>query len=147
MTEKTTLPKALLFACTHNMIRSPIAEGLMKSLFPRGIYIDSCGIKAGILDGFLISVMEEIGIDVSDHTPKSFTDLEGEYFDLIICFSEESYKIALELTKSESTEVEYWPVFDAALTSDKREERLRAYRQVRTMIGQKLHDRFNIKTE
>jgi protein-tyrosine-phosphatase len=147
MIEKTALPKSLLFACTHNMIRSPIAEGLMKSLFPEGIYIDSCGIKAGILDGFLISVMEEVGIDVSDHTPKSFNDLEGKYFDLIICFSEESYEIALQLTKSESTEVEYWPVFDAALTSDKREERLRAYRQVRTMISQRLHDRFNIKTE
>ena len=31
------LPGAVLFACNHNMIRSPIAEGLMKSMFPNRI--------------------------------------------------------------------------------------------------------------
>jgi protein-tyrosine-phosphatase len=147
MTETTALPGTVLFACTHNMIRSPIAEGLMKSLFPNKVYVDSCGINAGALDGFLISVMEEVGIDMSGHTPKSFNDLQDEYFDLIICFSEESYEIAQKFAEAKVTEVEYWPVFDAALTSNIREERLRAYREVRKLISDKLHERFDIKTE
>lgn len=136
------LPGTILFACTHNMIRSPIAEGLTKVLFPNKVFVDSCGINAGVPDGFVISVMEEIGIDMSGHTPKSFADLEDEYFDVIICFSPESYEVAKELAEGKSTEVEYWPVFDAALASDSREERLSAYRQVRELISQKLDERF-----
>ena len=136
------MPDTVLFACTHNMIRSPMAEGLMKSLFPKTVFADSCGISAGVPDGFVINVMDELGIDMSSHQPKSFADLEDEYFDVIICFSPESYEVAKELAEGKSTEVEYWPVFDAALASDSREERLSAYRQVRELISQKLDERF-----
>ena len=142
MTDKPVLPGTVLFACTHNMIRSPIAEGLTKAMFPNKVFVDSCGIYAGVPDGFVITVMEEVGIDMSAHKPKSFADLEDEYFDLIICFSQESYELAQDLAKGKSTEVEYWPVFDAALGSDAREERLQAYRQVREIISEKLNIRF-----
>ena len=137
-----SLPGTILFACTHNMIRSPIAEGLTKALFPHRVYVDSCGIYAGVPDGFVITVMDEVDIDMSNHTPKSFADLDDEYFDVIICFSQESYDLAQTLAEGKSTEVEYWPVFDAALGSDNREERLAAYRQVREIISGKLNDRF-----
>ena len=136
------LPGAVLFACTHNMIRSPIAEGLMKSMFPNRIFADSCGLNAGAPDGFVFNVMNEIGIDLTNHQPKSFDDLEDEYFDLIICFSDVSYAMAENIARNKSTEVEYWPVFDAALGSDNREERLQAYREVRDIIAAKLKDRF-----
>ena len=142
MSEMVQMPGTILFACTHNMIRSPIAEGLTKALFPNKVFVDSCGIYAGVPDGFVITVMEEVGIDMSGHTPKSFGDLEDEYFDLIICFSPESHEVALKLAEGKSTEVDYWPVFDAALGSDSREERLAAYREVRRIISEKLNERF-----
>jgi len=87
MTSSTSFPGTVLFACTHNMIRSPIAEGIMKQLHPKTVFVDSCGINAGASDGFVITVMQEIGIDMTKHEPKSFGDLDDEYFDLIICFS------------------------------------------------------------
>lgn len=142
---QSTLPSAVLFACTHNMIRSPIAEGLMKSMFPNKVFADSCGINAGAPDGFVITVMNEVGIDMSAHQPKSFIDLEDEYFDLIVCFSAESYEIAKKFAQNKSIEVTYWPVFDAALASDVREERLAAYRKVRNLISEKLTHRFSPK--
>jgi len=142
MMSKKPLPSTVLFACTHNMIRSPMAEALMKSMFPGQIFADSCGLSAGVADGFVITVMDEIGIDLSNHEPKSFDDLEDEFFDLIICFSDVSYAMALDLAQSKSTEVEFWPVYDAALASDNREERLTAYRLVRDAIAQKLKDHF-----
>jgi protein-tyrosine-phosphatase len=86
--------------------------------------------------------MDEIGIDLSNHEPKSFDDLEDEFFDLIICFSDVSYAMALDMAQSKSTEVEFWPVYDAALASDNREERLTAYRLVRDAIAEKLKDYF-----
>ena len=139
---KKPLPSTVLFACTHNMIRSPMAEALMKSMFPGQIFADSCGLNAGVADGFVITVMDEIGIDLSNHEPKSFDDLEDEFFDLIICFSDVSYAMALDMAQSKSTEVEFWPVYDAALASDNREERLTAYRLVRDAIAEKLKDYF-----
>ena len=34
-------------------------------------------------DGFAIAVMEEIGIDINTHQPKSFEDLEFEFYDVM----------------------------------------------------------------
>lgn len=141
---KPILPGTVLFACTHNMIRSPMAEGLMKSLFPNKVFTDSCGIGAGVPDGFVMNVMDELGIDMSNHQPKSFDDLEDEYFDLIICFSDVSHEKAVIFAEGKSTDVEHWPVFDAGLVSDNRDERLNAYRLVRDIILEKLKARFGV---
>jgi len=138
----SSLPGTVLFACTHNMIRSPMAEGIMKEFFPKRIFVDSCGIHAGTSDGFVITVMQEMGIDMTRHAPKCFGDLDDEYFDQIICFSEDSFQMAQEFARGKSTEVEYWPVFDAGLTSDNREERLAAYRLVRDRIHALIRERF-----
>ncbi|MGC6485548.1 MAG: low molecular weight phosphatase family protein [Candidatus Puniceispirillales bacterium] len=138
----TMASATILFACTHNMIRSPMAEALMKARFPNRVFVDSCGITEGSLDGFVVTVMDEIGIDLKAHQPKRFADLDDEYFDLIICFSEDSHKHATEFARGKSTEVEYWPVYDAALASENREERLKAYRAVRDEIAARLDARF-----
>jgi len=34
------LPGAVLFACNHNRVRSPMAEGLMKLMFGDRVYVD-----------------------------------------------------------------------------------------------------------
>ena len=136
------LPSAVLFACTHNMIRSPMAEGLMKSLFPNEVYVDSCGVNAGSCDGFVISVMDELGIDMSSHRPKNFGDLDDDFFDLVICFSDESHAAATAFAHAKAINVLHWPVFDAGLVSDNRDERLTAYREVRDIIKARLEAQF-----
>ena len=78
----TNLPSAVLFACNMNSIRSPMAEGLLKFMQGDRIFIDSVGVRPKDVNGFGIAVMEEIGIDISTHNPKSFDDLEDSYFDL-----------------------------------------------------------------
>ncbi len=40
------LPHAVLFACGMNSVRSPMAEGIMKFLFGRQVYVDSVGVAA-----------------------------------------------------------------------------------------------------
>ena len=39
------LPGAVLFSCTHNSVRSPMAEGLLKHLLGHKIYVDSAGVR------------------------------------------------------------------------------------------------------
>ena len=70
------LPGAVLFGCTMNANRSVMAEGLMKRLYGHAVYIDSVGVRRGELDPFAAAVMDELGIDITRHRPKTFDDLE-----------------------------------------------------------------------
>jgi protein-tyrosine-phosphatase len=135
------LPGSVLFACSHNALRSPIAAALMRSLHGR-VFVDSVGLRPEPLDPFAAAVLEEIGIDVSGHLPKSFEDLEDDYFDLVISLSPEAHHRAVELTRTSSTEIEFWPVMDPTLVEGNRETRLQAYRELRDHLLERLRARF-----
>lgn len=136
-------PTSVLFACTHNSIRSPMAEGIMKSLYGSRIYVDSAGVRATEIDGFAIEVMDEIGLDVENHISKNLEDLEDSSFDLIICLSKQAQTLAEEITRTMACDVEYWITIDPSEVEGNREMRLNAYRQVRDDLYQKIRSRFS----
>jgi protein-tyrosine-phosphatase len=136
------LPGSILFACTHNAIRSPMAEGLMKYLHGRRIYVDSVGVRPEPVDPFAVAALDEIGIDLSRHQPKSFDDLENEFFDLVVSFSPEAQHQAVELTRTSSCEIEFWPTMEPSLIEGSREVRLDAYRTLRDQLLERLTRRF-----
>lgn len=133
-------PQSVLFACTFNAIRSPMAEGLARRLFGRDIYFASAGIKAGELDGFAVAAMDEIGIDISQFKPHTFEDLEDTTFDLIISLSPEAHHRALEFTRTMAVEAIYWPTLDPTAVDGSRERRLEAYRGVRDSLDARIKD-------
>ena len=94
------LPGAVLFACSQNAVRSPMAAAIMRHLYGRFVYIDSVGVHAGALDPFAVEAMEEIGIEIGKHKPKSFEDFEDTSFDLVITLSPEAHHRAMELTRT-----------------------------------------------
>jgi protein-tyrosine-phosphatase len=136
------LPGSVLFACTHNSLRSPMAEALMKYLHGQQIYVQSVGVRPTELDPFAVAALDEIGIDLSRHRPKGFEDLEDDYFDLVISLSPEAQHRAVELTRTSSCEIEFWPMLDASLTEGSREVRLAAYRTMRDDLLARLTRRF-----
>ena len=137
------LPSAVLFACTMNSVRSPMAEGILKFLHGTRIYVDSTGVRASEVDGFAIAVMDEIGIDIASHKPKAFEALEDSYFDLIISLSPEAQHRAIEMTRVMAVEIEFWNTFDPTVVeTDDRELRLEYYRQVRDQLMDRLKGRF-----
>jgi protein-tyrosine-phosphatase len=138
------LPGAVLFACTMNAVRSPMAAAMLRHLAGRRIYVESAGIRAGEHDPFVDAVMNEIGIDVTRHKPRSLADLNDTSFDLIVTLSPEAHHQALELTRTMAVDVEYWPTFDASLMvgSGNREQTLQSYRQVRDILFRKIKQRF-----
>ena len=105
------LPSAVLFACSMNSIRSPMAEGILKFLHGDRIYVDSVGVRKIEINGYCISVMDEIGIDISRHNAKSFDDLKDSYFDLVIPLSPEAQHKAMEMTRVMACEVDFWNTF------------------------------------
>ena len=137
------LPGAVLFACTMNAVRSPMAEGIMKFLFGHAVYVDSVGVRRGAPDAFAIAVMDEIGIDLTRHRPKSFDDLEDGSYDLVITLSPEAQHRAVELTRTMACEVEFWHTFDPSLIEGSREHRLTAYREVRDELMERITTRFS----
>jgi protein-tyrosine-phosphatase len=145
MTGEAKRPLAVLFACGLNSVRSPIAAGLLSQMFGQSTYVGSAGVHKGESDPFAVAAMAEIGIDISRHKPVTFEELdewEGLNFDLIITLAPEAHHRALELTRTSSVEVEYWPTADATAVDGNREQRLDAYRQVRDQLMERIRERF-----
>ncbi len=136
------LPDAVLFACTRNSVRSPVAEGLLKHLLGHRIYVDSVGVRVSEIDPFVVEVMDEIGIDMSRHRVKSFDDLKDMSYDLIVSLSPEAQHKAVELTRTMACEVEFWNTLDPTIIEGNRETRLHAYREVRDSLRRRIEERF-----
>ena len=135
----------MLFACTLNAVRSPMAAGLFKQMIGRSTYVASAGVNKGELDPFAVAVLEEAGIDISRHRPMTFDELEdweGLNFDLIVTLAPEAHHKALELTRTIAADVEYWPTPDPTVTEGTREQRLTAYREVRDQLTERIKNRF-----
>jgi protein-tyrosine-phosphatase len=139
-------PGAVLFACTMNVVRSPMAAAILRHLTQNRIYVESAGVRAGERDSFVDAVMDEIGIDMKKHQPQTLADLYDTSFDLIITLSPEAHHQALELTRTMAVDVEYWPTFDASLMVEtgSREQVLDAYRSVRDGLFQRIKQRFRL---
>ncbi len=136
-------PSSILFACGMNAIRSPMAAALCQTLFPSRIYVNSAGVRKGDLDPFMVAVMDEVGLDLSKHRPHTFEDLEDSNFDLVITLAPEAHHMALELTRTEAMDVEYWPTPDPTLATGSRDQILGAYREVRDMLTMRIKKRLN----
>jgi protein-tyrosine-phosphatase len=123
-----------------------MAEALAKKMFGNNIFIDSVGIHddLGKINPFTVSVMAEIGIDVSKHHPKNFETLNDSSFDLVITLSPEAHHRALDLTRFYSTDVEYWPTMDPTKERGSRENIIAAFRSVRDYLEGKIRERLAI---
>ncbi len=143
-----SFPQAILFCCDHNAVRSPMAEGLMKKRYGTKSYVQSAGVRNDMeIDGFAITVCEELDIALHRHRSRSFdqmTEIGDDItsYDLIIALSETSHQLALERTKAFHTEVIHWPIMDPASRSESREAKLDLYRQVRDQIIARMQDYF-----
>ncbi len=78
----------VIFVCTGNTCRSPLAEGYLKGFKLKGLEVESRGLAA---DGSPVSqnsmlVAKESGLDISHHISKQFTSSDA-LCDKIICMS------------------------------------------------------------
>jgi protein-tyrosine-phosphatase len=145
MAEHSSRPQAVLFACGMNAVRSPMAAGLFQQMFGKSVYVGSAGVQKGEVDPFAVAAMAEIGIDISRHKPITFEeleDLEGLNFDLIVTLSPPAHHKALELTRTNAADVEYWPTADPTAAEGNREQKLDAYREVRDQLMTHIRERF-----
>lgn len=136
--------QSVLFVCGWNAVRSPMAEALGRYYFGKSTYIQSAGVRKGEPDAFMVSALDEIGIDASRHRCRTLDELEeweGLNFDLIISLTPEAHHAALELTRTIAADVEYWPTPDPTLVQGTREQRMDAYRDIRDGLAYRIRMR------
>lgn len=135
-------PKAVLFTCTQNAVRSVIAEALLKqAALPSVTAIASCGVIEGVPDGFAIAVMSEQGVDISEHEPRDFDSCSAQDFDMIISFSPDAHYHAKSWAAS-GCELLFWDVRPPQHNEGSREDTLQSYRMLRDEISRKLDETF-----
>ncbi|NLH80027.1 MAG: low molecular weight phosphatase family protein [Phyllobacteriaceae bacterium] len=140
-----TQPSSVLFMCGLNAVRSPMAEFLARRLFGKTVYIKSAGVRKGELDPFSVKAMEEVGLDISRHRPRTFEEIEDDNFDLIITLAPEAHHKALELTRTLAADVEYWPTPDPQLATGSRDQIMESYRAVRDGLENRIRYRLDWK--
>ncbi len=114
----------------------------MKRYHGQRVFVDSAGIQLGKLDHFMVDVMAEMDIDMSNHKPKTFENLSADSFDVVMSLSPHAQHKAVDLTRYMHCDVKFWNIFDPSLVEGSRAVKLEAYRQVRDQLRQKILDLF-----
>jgi uncharacterized protein (UPF0262 family)/protein-tyrosine-phosphatase len=138
--EATSELPTVLFVCSMNSVRSPIAAALARNAFPGRIIARSVGVNGGKADQFVHEVMEEIGIDMSVHTPHILDELVANHFDLVITLSDDAPE-AVRRKGLETGALEEWQVADPSLVEGNRSHVLDAYRDLRDSLRKKVKAR------
>jgi len=142
MTTEKDPPQAVLFVCTLNSIRSPMAEGLMKKRFGQDVYTQSCGISTGELNQLMVTIMKEVGIDMSEHESKSLEEISDTSFDLVVAFTEDAGEAAKAVFDDSDTDIEVWPLPDPTAGAHDVRAMMNNYRSLRENIDMRLVRRF-----
>ena len=124
--------KRVLILCTGNSARSQMAEGLLRHEGGGRFEVFSAGTKPASVRPEAISVMNEIGIDISGHRSKSVAEFIGQPLDFVITVcdnAEQSCPVFPGATKRL-----HWPFQDPAAVPGTAGERLAAFRHVRDQI-------------
>jgi len=82
----------VLFICVHNSARSQMAEAFLNTLAGERFYAESAGFEPGILNPYVIEVMKEVGIDISNNKIDSVFDFykEGRIYRYVIAVCDAS---------------------------------------------------------
>src|ERR1043166_9471355 len=80
--------KRVLILCTGNSARSQMAEGLLRDLAGERFEVASAGVSPTQVRPEAITVMHELGIDISHHRSKSVVEFAGQHFDYVITVSD-----------------------------------------------------------
>lgn len=82
--------ESILFVCTGNSCRSPMAEALAKEMFANNIKVASAGTH--VMPGMKASsgsivAMQKIDLDLSKHESQMLTEDLIDQYDLLICMT------------------------------------------------------------
>ena len=111
-----------------------MAEGIARSLAPRGVKVSSAGSSPASVHPQAIQVLKEIGIDISGHRPKGLDSIDAGSVDAVITLCADEI-CPLFLGKAHQV---HWGLPDPAGIAGSEENRLNAFRTVRDELLRRL---------
>jgi len=127
-------PRGVLFLCVANSARSQLAEGIARALAPAGVAVWSAGSRPTCVRPEAITVLREIGIDISAQRSKAVADIPADEIDTVITLcAEEECPIFLGRARRL-----HWGLPDPAAAGGAEADRLTAFRQVRDVLRRRL---------
>jgi arsenate reductase len=117
-----------------------MGEGLFR-LDGRGAYeVESAGTKPGLVRPEAITVMKELGIDISGHRSKSVNEFEGNAFDYVVTVCDNA-RDNCPIFPAGTARI-HWSFEDPAAVQGTEEERLSAFRRIRDQIRERVAEFF-----
>ena len=149
------MPKRVLFVCTGNTCRSPMAVGLLREMAPHlDLDIRSSGTatySGSPASSLAIDAMHEVGIDITDHRSATLNGDMIEEADLVFCMAERHRRHIVDWFKSMSDKVYLMREFDQERTDadypdvpDPIGHEIDTYRRVLTMLERSMHEAIKI---
>ena len=129
------VPKKVLFLCTGNSCRSQMAEAWVNSLRNKEWQAYSAGIETHGMNPNAVSVMQEIGVDMSRHHSKNVDELHDKTFDLVVTVCDHAAEHCPSLPAY--NDVKHVPFDDPpalAKQAESSDDALNSYRRVRDEI-------------
>jgi len=90
--------KKIIFICSYNSVRSPIAEGLFRQKgYGQKYSVCSAGLAPIRVRPYAVRVMQESGIDITGHIPASVYTCRNTHFDYVITLCDNARNTAEEV--------------------------------------------------
>ncbi|HOJ62956.1 MAG TPA: arsenate reductase ArsC [Spirochaetota bacterium] len=136
--------KRVLFVCVHNSARSQMAEAFLNHLGYEKFYAESAGIEPGNLNPYVVEVMKEISIDISNNKTKSVFQLlkEGRMYDYVITVCDKNAAEKCPIFPGKTVRFN-WSFEDPSKFEGTKEEILEKTRSVRDAIKRKIEEFIN----
>ena len=125
--------KRVLFLCTGNSARSQMAEALLRYRAGEKFDVFSAGTHPKGLHPRSVEVMNELGIDIANHSSKDVAGFANERFDYVITVCDRAKQQCPVFPGAEPI---HWGFDDPADAAPNRQ--LAEFRRIRDEIGQRL---------
>jgi len=127
-------PRHILFLCVANSARSQMAEGIARSLAPKGVRVSSAGSVPSFVRPHALQVLKEIGIDISGHKSKGLDAVDASSVDAVITLCAEEL-CPVFLGKAMRL---HWGLPDPTRETGGEDQKLAAFREVRDELHRRL---------
>lgn len=133
--------KKVLFVCVHNSARSQMAEAFLNTLGGGMLEAESAGLEPGALNPFVVEVMKEIGVDLSNNKTKGVFELfkEGRFFHYVITVCDEASAEKCPIFPTIVKRL-HWSFQDPSAVTGTHEEKLAKIRKIRDEIKIKIQE-------
>jgi arsenate reductase len=121
--------KRVLILCTGNSARSQMAEGLLRHDAGDRFTVESAGTKPSTVRPEAITVMKEVGIDITSHRSKHVDEFAGQDFNYVLTVCDNA-KENCPVFFGRATRLHH-SIADPAAVEGSEEERLAEFRRVR----------------